>query len=218
MVTLNWDPDALLGSAVQALREHAKSLDLEQAVYGLDHLDELALHPILAAGFEATPLEVAREVIYPLHRDRPSRSQGIRCDLVLSPQGMPLREETEALPLFVEPETTAPEQAYWLEVKAAAQHMEARVNPGYASLLTGPVGGDVLKLRSDPVIRHAGLLVIRFAASEAHASDQLHRWRRSRAAEKLPWVDVNTEGFALNNRAGNGWCAVTLITVRRDDA
>jgi hypothetical protein len=87
----------ILETAALALENAQARLALEQAVYGLDALDEVALHPILSAGFAESPqgFGVLREVAYPaqwktkvsadltpdprlpLPRDRE------RCDLVL---------------------------------------------------------------------------------------------------------------------------------------
>ncbi len=70
-----------LGEAI-ALAE--RELQLEQAVYGLDARDELALQELLASHLR-NHYEVAREVHYPSSVGA-KRTHRMRCDLVLSPK------------------------------------------------------------------------------------------------------------------------------------
>ncbi|MCI0676609.1 MAG: hypothetical protein L0Y42_12645, partial [Phycisphaerales bacterium] len=58
-----------IADAVQSgLMETVSQLEREQAVYGLDALDELALHPVLAEVFRRSGHGVYREVRYPSDR------------------------------------------------------------------------------------------------------------------------------------------------------
>lgn len=89
-----WNLDDILCALVHTLRaEHAR-LTNEQAVHNIDALDEVALHPILAAGLAREGWGVLREQPYPgewratpgrRSRPLPDESQRRRCDLVLTP-------------------------------------------------------------------------------------------------------------------------------------
>jgi hypothetical protein len=92
-----WRTDLLIDAAAAAVRQREDELAAEQAVHGLDSLEEVELHPLLAAGFAAAHLGVLREQPYPhewrrkLGRrgrasdDLAQRRDRLRCDLVLTP-------------------------------------------------------------------------------------------------------------------------------------
>lgn len=61
-----WSLDDIADALADTLRERDAALTAEQAVYGLDALDEVELHPLLADGLaRATPFGVLREQPYP---------------------------------------------------------------------------------------------------------------------------------------------------------
>lgn len=103
-------PIADLISLCRGLIGHLSDADADlaaqQAVRGLDALDECDLHPVLAAAVESVGCGVLREVCYPGEAlaaarprgRRPRRSERERCDLVLTPlPGQQLADPVEAL-------------------------------------------------------------------------------------------------------------------------
>ena len=66
------------------LTHKAEQLDKEQAVRGLDSLEELDLHPIIAAALLEAGYGVHREQRYPADQLKRKRSEGERCDFVLT--------------------------------------------------------------------------------------------------------------------------------------
>jgi hypothetical protein len=84
-----WDWPRLAEIVRDGLAERERRLREEQAVYGLDSLRELDLHPILAESILASGLGVWRERAYPsmvgTPGARPGKSARDRCDLVLTP-------------------------------------------------------------------------------------------------------------------------------------
>lgn len=98
-----WSGDDVVEGVRAALLEREQSLRAEHAVYGLDSLEELELHPILGAGLEAAGFGVFREWPYPhewrretkmsrrarsktLAAQLPDVRDRMRCDLVLTPR------------------------------------------------------------------------------------------------------------------------------------
>lgn len=95
-----WRTDLLIEAAEAAVRRREATLRAEQAVYGLDALEETELHPLLAKGFRKSGLGVLSEQPYPMEwtakrgrrrgmaaRDEqalPDRRDRLRCDLVLT--------------------------------------------------------------------------------------------------------------------------------------
>src|SRR5438105_3075197 len=63
-MSLRWDFSTLADHLGHVISKAEADLRLEQAVYGLDAKDELALHAMLAEGLSAN-YAVAREVHYP---------------------------------------------------------------------------------------------------------------------------------------------------------
>ncbi len=144
-------PSLLADLLARILADREEELRAEQAVRGLDALDELPLHRVLAEGLAGAGMGVFPEFPYPgrvwADEDagrRPGRNARDRCDLVLTPsQGLPpsdpverLRERDEAdRTLFgahvreaIEREDNDPgrgwidpAEAFWLEVKTVGQ-------------------------------------------------------------------------------------------------
>lgn len=169
-----WDGQEIIAAAAGALREREAALREEQAFAGLDALEEVALHPLLARGFETAGWGVVRERGYPgrwrgrhgRRRALPEDPERDRCDLVLLPRAGqrladPLRaaraEEADLAAregtLFARAELAAPEgdggavapgDAYWLEVKVVGQH-------AYVAGVPGPNGAYASQLLRGPV-------------------------------------------------------------------
>lgn len=148
----------LVDVAADALRRRAEALRLEQAVQGIDALDEVDLHPILASAYADAGLGVLREQPYPGEwraRRRtalPHRRDRQRCDLVLldRPDGV-LEDEVlvrrsaeqdrrartgtlfDTATLQAPPGPTgtgSPGDAFWLEVKTLGQYCYTGGVPG----------------------------------------------------------------------------------------
>lgn len=162
---MNLDLDILADALARVIEAREAELRLEQAVYGLDALDEIPLQTLVAAGL-ASSWAVEREVHYPSTFGR-KLTHRPRCDLVLAPTGFPLRLDREPPSLFESPTFTKPEDAFWLEVKRAAQFKMPDVrHKGYGNQWRQAVVKDLQKMEADPLIRHAALLLIVFTESE----------------------------------------------------
>ena len=96
-----WSHDVIADLLIEAFAAREAALREEQAVYGLDALDETAMHPVVAQGFRAAGLGVLREQPYPTQWKR-KRGEGTplplprdreRCDIVLTQRtGQSLRD------------------------------------------------------------------------------------------------------------------------------
>lgn len=93
--------DHTLDALTRALGDHERQLHESHAVYGVDALEETALHAVLARAADHLDQTVLREVLYPEHwrnaspddpddtppDDTPKDSHRLRCDLVVLPPG-----------------------------------------------------------------------------------------------------------------------------------
>jgi len=230
-----WSASDIASIAHRALRAAAAALDAEQSPRGLDSLDELALHPILAAAFAADNLGVHREQPYPGVMGHPIRRERERCDLVLTTSpGLPLldpvaiRLEQRAAQdtLFANltadssaaPPAVACDDALWLELKAVGQFCFTDgipgPNPSYVSDMTACVI-DLSKLLRDPVILHAAALTVIFAADERTLRHDA-RVALDRALKKdLPVVDFVIECFPMTDRIGNAVGGVSMLMLSK---
>lgn len=162
---MRWDIGLIADDMAAVLDAAEANLRLEQAVYGLDALDELQLHALLADGL-AMKHEVAREVCYPssVGQKRASRQ---RCDLVLTERGHPLRLDTKPPTLFDPPDMHGPGDGLWLEVKVAHQFREGGGNHrGYGAQWRQGITKDLQKLDAEAAVREAALVLVVFTASE----------------------------------------------------
>lgn len=231
-----WDALVLAEAAARAIGAEDARLRAEQAVYGLDRLDEVGLHPLLAAGMRAAGWGVWREQPYPgvvLRRARLSERE--RCDLVLTedPAAPPLDPVAElkamdlasgtlfepvAEAMAVRAPFTEVGEAYWLEVKAVAQFTYRDGAPGpnasyAAELVAGPTR-DAVKIASEPMIRAGGVLVVLFTADAPTAAHDVgamaHRMLDRGAPIGAPvWVSV-----PVADRIGNAVCTAAVVPVR----
>ncbi len=209
-----WSAPAIADAVHAGLLERAEADDAEQAVYGFDVLDELRLHPILHEALRAAGYGVHPEQRYPSHARRRSKAEGKRCDIVLTPDGRPLRNLLVKDTLFDDPSAVDPQKAYWLEVKTVAQHEPQGPFTRYAAELLSTVAQDVKKLWGDPLIRHAGLLLVLFTEDQRVAEHDLDVWHRRCIERGFPLGKPHVRNLALCDRTGNGWCAAALFAVR----
>lgn len=161
---LQWDFHDLADRLGRTLQDAEDAFRIEQAVYGIDSLDELRLHQLLVRGLSRW-YTVQREAYYPSATGKRKASRP-RCDLVITPLGRPLRS-SEGPDLFTRPDECMPEEALWLEVKVAYQFRDvATRHGGYGSQWKNAIVDDLRKMQADARIREAGLLLIVFNESE----------------------------------------------------
>ena len=197
-----------------ALRQAEEDLVLEQAVHGLDTLAELALHTLLDERL-GRHFTVTREVHYPSSSGS-KRSHRQRCDLVLSPKGLPLLPQSDLPPqlqLFAAdpaPEQACPlAEAFWLEVKVAYQFRPGGLrHRGYGAQFRQAVVADLRKMAAEPLIHHAGLLLIVFNENAAVASKDLALFE-SLLIQALAGFR-HERSFRIQDRIGHHLCTVAL--------
>jgi hypothetical protein len=210
-----WIAGEIVEAVKQRLRAEARADDEAQAVYSIDAKDELQLHPLIQQGLREAGFGVYPEQRYPSDRTVRRKSEGRRCDLVLTPDRRALMEPDVETTLFEPADAVVLEAAFWLEVKTVAQFTTEGPFPRYSSELLAPVSHDVKKMARDPLIYHAGLLLVLFTADEPTARHDLAAWEQRVLQRGYPVASPTVRGFALNDRHGNGWCAVGLFPVRR---
>lgn len=210
-------PADVADAVAAGLAASAAALDAEQAVAGLDVLDEVKLHPFLHAALRAAPAGwgVWPEQKFPNGWGKRKHSEGERCDVALTPEGRPIRDPELADTLFGDPGGAAvsPEEAFWLEVKTTAQFGEEGFAKRYAAGLGRTLLADVRKLARDPGIRHAALLLVLFTANRETAEHDAGVWHERALAAGLVVEVPRVRGFAITDRVGNGWCGIFAFGV-----
>jgi len=208
-----WSGADLADALVVGLGQLEADTARAQAVSGIDALDEVDLHPHLATALEAADFGVHREVRYPAARGRGSRSKGQRCDLVLTPELLSLHDPDAEATLFDDPCAVDLASAFWLEVKTVAQFLETGANASWSSELLSSVRDDVAKLDRDDGIRHAGLLIVMFAASDEVVDHDLRVWQDRCLEQGLPIGAPWMRRVPLLDRLGNTVCRLALYPV-----
>jgi hypothetical protein len=212
-----WSIAELADALEAALRTEADCLDAEQSVRGLDALDELSVHPLLAGGLSAVGHGVFGEQHYPTVGRRQRDSEGERCDLVLTPGGRDLNDPSREPTLFDPPDAVALDEAFWLEVKVVCQFTPEGSNQHYTTQLLSTVREDVTKLSRNRGIRHSALLIILFAEDRSIAEHDLAAWLDRCLGRGLPVGSPSVRTFGITDRLGNGVCAVALYPVSREN-
>jgi len=204
-----------IADAVEAgLRQRARELDEEQAVYGLDAMDELGLHPVIQQALRQAGWGVWPEQRYPLDQVRPKRSEGKRCDVVLTAEpGLALRDPLAEGTLFASCQTAEVGSAFWLEIKSVGQYEIGGPFRRYSAELLAPVAEDVRKLCGDEYIEQGGLLLVLFTESRSVAEHDLTAWHSRCVALGYTVAPGVIRGFKITERIGNQWCALAVFGI-----
>lgn len=210
-----WNTSIIADAVFAGMRQQARDEDLEQVVYGLDHHDELGLHPLIHAGLRGAGWGVWPEQRYPGHWAKLRKSEGNRCDVVLTEDPeLPLRDPEIKGTLFDRLKGCDPEDAYWLEIKTVAQQTIEGPFRRYTTELLSTVAGDINKLWNDSVICHAGLLLVLFTAGRDVAEYDLTAWYRKCLDRGYPVGAPEYRLLDITDRIGNCCCAVGVFGVR----
>lgn len=184
-------------------------LRLEQAVYGMDSLDELQLHALIADGLKPH-YDVAREVHYPSTFGK-KLSNRKRCDLVLSPTGAPLRLDSKPPSLFDPQVFTLPQEAFWLEVKSAYQFRAPDVrHSGYGQQWRSAVIEDLRKMDAEPLIHSAALLLIVFTESQELLEKDLQQLEDVLVLKEVLAGFRQVASVPITDRLGHRLCTAAL--------
>ncbi len=231
-----WRVSVILEACSDAVRAMDDRLRAEQAVHGVDAINEIGLHPVLSGGLIEAGFGVEREVVYPgEHTARVRRSARNRCDLVLLPQpGQKLQDPAEDQAELIAGEDTLfrdmahrmdrrtggvrPADACWLEVKSVAQHAYVdgvpMPNRAYADqLVKGPMA-DLIKLASDPSIWTGAAVVLLFCVSEDVGLHDLNKLAHRLLDEGVPLGAPEIGGVRIEDRVGNAWCGIGVFPTR----
>lgn len=215
-MTPPWDVVRITEAVATSLQHEAQARDAEQAVYGIDVLDELQLHPLIQRGLRQAGFGVHPEQAYPSDRVRRRRkSEGKRCDIVLTRDDAPLLDPEAEQTLFGTDDAVPLDAACWLEVKTVSQFTVEGPFPRYSAELLQPVTRDIRKLAQDPAIFHAALLLVLFTADAAIATHDLAAWEQRALQRGYPVAPPIVRDFAITDRIGNAHLSVALFAVRR---
>lgn len=212
---MKWDFHTLANDFRDAISGAEADLRLEQAVYGLDRLDELGIQALLSESLKPS-YEVTREVHYPSTRGR-KLSHRARCDLVLSPKGLPLRLDSAPLSLFDPVKLCEPPDALWLEVKVAYQFREGNVrHMGYGPQWRHAVVEDLKKMEADPLIHDAGLVLVVFNESQSIFDKDLELFEDVLARKEVLAGFRQVRSVPITERIGHNLCSIAVWpTVQR---
>jgi hypothetical protein len=204
-----WDFSTLADRIAAALQAAEDELRLEHAVYGLDARDERALQAALAERLK-THYEVNREVHYPSTVGR-KKTHRPRCDLVLSPKGIPLRLDTELPTLFDAPVYCQPTEALWLEVKVAYQFREGgERHGGYGAQWRQAVVDDLRKMEAEVPICDAGLVLIVFNENNAILEKDLELFEDVLAVKEVLAGFRQVRSVRILDRIGHNLCTAAI--------
>lgn len=213
-MAIDWSLADVADALALGLARVSEEDRLAQSVRGLDSLAEVQLQSLLADILACAGYGIEREQRYLGQRSRLRRSEGQRCDLVLTPHGRSLEQEEAAATLFALPGAVAPADALWLEVKVVAQFTEEGPNRAYASDLQQPVRQDIAKLAQDSLIAHAAVLLVLFTAEQATATHDLEVWQQRCRDRGLEVAHPYVRHVPIVDRLGNAFCTVALFRVR----
>jgi hypothetical protein len=204
-----WDIAQVADRLSEVITAAEGELRLEQAVYGLDSRDERSLQELLAARL-APHFGVGREVHYPSTFGR-KLSHRMRCDLVLSPLGKPLRLDTAPPTLFDPPVFCDPSDALWLEVKIAYQFREGNVrHGGYGAQWRSAVVEDLKKMEAESAIREAALLLIVFNESDAVLDKDIELFEDVLVRKEVLAGFRQVRKIPLLDRIGHRLCTIAM--------
>jgi hypothetical protein len=210
-----WDFSTVTDRLHAAIASAEADLRLEQAVYGLDRMDERQIQALLAERL-STSYSVAREVHYPSSRGN-KLSHRARCDLVLSPKGLPLRLDSAPPSLFDPASMCEPAQALWLEMKVAYQFREGGArHMGYGPQWRQKVVDDLRKMEAEEQVHEAGLVLVVFNESQTVLDKDLQLFEDVLVRKEVLAGFRHVRSVPITERIGHNLCTVAVWpTVQR---
>lgn len=198
MAYLRWNLALLADRLAATLANAEAALAQEQAVRGLDALDERALQCILGEGL-CHHHQVVREVHYPSSAGRKFTHRP-RCDLVLTPAGTEL--------------ASAPEEALWLEVKVACQLSElGGRHRGYTRRWQAVVT-DLRKMTDEVAIRESAQVLVVFTETETVLAKDLGSFENLLVREGVLAGFRHVRTVPIIDRIGHRFCSVAIWPTR----
>ena len=193
----------------EALKLAERELVLEQAVYGLDAREEIALQELLAAHLRKH-YDVAREVHYPSSAGA-KRTHRMRCDIVLTPKNCPLKLDFLPATLFDNKQECPPSEALWLEVKAAYQFREGGMrHGGYGAQWRSAVVEDLRKMEAEALICEAALVLVVFNESAKILEKDLDLFETVLMQKEVLAGFRQVRSVPILERIGHRLCTVAL--------
>jgi len=218
MTSPNWNFADVADALGQCIASAENDLKLEQAVYGLDAMDELPIQSLLALRLK-NHFEVAREVHYPSSLGR-KLSHRPRCDIVLTPKDRPLipsQPIEPAIPTLFdvvkehEPDYCGFSEALWLEIKCAYQFREGGArHSGYGAQWRQNVVADLRKMEAEPMIREAGLVLVVFNESQRILDKDLELFEDVLARKEVLAGFRQVRSVPITDRIGHQLCTIAL--------
>ena len=217
MSSPKWDLCSVADHLGAVFQEVENELRLEQAVYGLDARDERELQSLLAERLTSR-YGVAREVHYPSSKGR-KLTHRMRCDLVLTPIGRPLKPDVMPEQTLFELSAAGtqpvqycdPREALWLEVKIAYQFREGGVrHTGYGAQWRQKVVADLRKMEAEELIREAGLVLVVFNESREILDKDLELFEDVLALKEVLAGFRQVRSIPILDRIGHGLCTVAV--------
>lgn len=231
-----WDLAEIISSAADQIRSYEQLLIDDHAYAGIDALREIDLHPIVCEGLTQIFQVVLREECLPsTAKDLPGKNSRERVDFILLPDRKKslfdpvsahmevhrasgtLFESVASLPKPT-PSECDPKDAMWVEMKCIPQfrYIDGVPTPNtkYAQEIVNGPSEDVVKLASDPLIRHCAVLVVVFNELKEAGPHDLAMSVRTMIDRDLPVGMPELEQIAIEDRGGNGWCTLGLIPIR----
>ena len=206
---MRYDLSTVADHLGEALKLAEAQVQLEQAVYGLDARDELALQELLALHLQ-NYYEVTREVHYPSSAGA-KRTHRMRCDIVLTPKNCPLKLDFLPATLFDNKQECPPSEALWLEVKAAYQFREGGIrHGGYGAQWRSAVVEDLRKMEAESLIHEAALVLIVFNESPEILDKDLDLFETVLAQKEVLAGFRQVRSIPILERIGHRLCTVAL--------
>jgi hypothetical protein len=208
-MALRWDLSDLVDRLQGAVLAVEGELRAEQAVRGLDVMDEIALQGLIAQRLGAF-YSVAREVHYPSTAGK-KLTHRQRCDVVLTPLGRELRLDRNPATLFDPPDLASPEEGLWVEVKVAYQFREGGVrHGGYGGQWRNAVVDDLRKMEAEPRILEAALVLIVFNESAEILEKDLELFEMVLAQKEVLAGYRLVRSVEILERIGHRLCTIAV--------
>jgi hypothetical protein len=230
-----WTIDQIADHIAESIELENCRLRDEDAIVGVDGLDETSIHPIIEIVLKAAGYGVWREFPFPSPKKRRAKnSERERCDLVLTEDPdspvidlveVDKREHELEGTLFApvaeqaaQIKGTRPEDALWLEIKVCGQYEFVSgvpvPNTAYTTGVVLAPATDIKKLAKERVVAEAASVLILFATDEDTARHDLqiavHKWLDKSLPIRSPSIRV----IPIDERIGNTVAAVCATPVK----
>ncbi|MBC23760.1 MAG: hypothetical protein CMJ32_07595 [Phycisphaerae bacterium] len=208
-----WLHAEIAEAITRGFQQEVDRLRLEQAINGIDSIDNHDMVRLVASSAATDGFGAWESVRFPRDDEHAGSSRPGRCDLVLTPDGLPLEQSRSEPTLFDPAEAVQPEAAFWLECVTIRQFKPEGPNHAYTRQFLKDTRGAIERLACARRLVHKAVLIIVLGSDLSVLESDAGTWVKVMVDEGLPIGHPVTRAIEIPDSIGNTAALIMLAAV-----